>query len=66
MEANFDAEQDAEAERTRKLAKVLTQTENPAVLKTVSSVLEGLQGIFGGGKKSARKPASGPPDKAGE
>jgi hypothetical protein len=59
------AKQDAEAERTRKLAKVLTQTENPAVLKTVSSVLSGLQGIFGG-KKAARKPDSGSSDKPGE
>ena len=60
------AKQDADAERTRKLAKVLTQTENPAVLKTVSSVLSGLQGIFGGGKKAARKPDSGSSDKPGE
>jgi hypothetical protein len=60
------ADQDAEAERTRKLAKVLTQTENPAVLKTVSSVLSGLQGMFGGGKKAARKPDSGSSDKPGK
>lgn len=48
---------DADAEKRRKLAKVLTQTENPAVLKTVDNVLKGMQGIFGGGKKAAAKPA---------
>jgi hypothetical protein len=60
--SHVTAQQDAEEERTRKLAKVLTQTENPAVLKTVSSVLKGLQGVFGG-KKAAREPGSGDADK---
>lgn len=33
---------------------MLTQTENPAVLKTVDNVLKGIQGLFGGGGKKGK------------
>lgn len=54
-EKTAKAAQDAKEQRHTNLAKMLTQTENPAVLRTVTSVLKGIQGIFGGGSKADSK-----------
>ncbi len=65
--------QDADEQRRGKLAKVLAQTENPTVLKTVDTVLKGLGSIFGskssgggGGKASGTSSDTGQNGKEGK
>lgn len=63
--------QDADEQRRAKLAKVLAQTENPTVLKTVDTVLKGLGSIFGskssgGGKASGTSSDTGQSGKEGK